>query len=253
MARHKARIDSCLEHVVGYFDTEDPDETTYKLLGDFGLLGRRIANQNDAWFFSPARYRKLVARLGVDDFPDCSGLVEAVRRRKSPREIAYLREAGRYCAASARGGDRGGAPRSAGDRDLGPPPTKRCTAPAASTSDTPPQFVAGPQAGLGFECAGRRPVAANDVVYMEAGGTHNRYNCMLSRTVIVGRPDPKWTRMAEASREALEAAKAATRAGVDLPRGGPRRPKRHAQGRFCGRLRAPSRLLHRHRLSPRLG
>jgi Xaa-Pro aminopeptidase len=49
---------------------------------------------------------------------------------------------------------------------------------------------------------------------MEAGGTHNRYNCMLSRTVIVGKPDPRWMAMAEASRDALNAAKAAIRAGV---------------------------------------
>src|SRR5262249_41579793 len=77
-----------------------------------------------------------------------------------------------------------------------------------------PQFVAGPQAGLGFECAGRRPIQRDDVVYMETGGTHNRHNCMLSRTVIVGRPDPKWITMAEASRDALNAAKAAIRPGV---------------------------------------
>jgi Xaa-Pro dipeptidase len=37
---------------------------------------------------------------------------------------------------------------------------------------------------------------------------------MLSRTVIVGRPDPKWIARAEASRDALNAAKAAIRAGV---------------------------------------
>ena len=49
---------------------------------------------------------------------------------------------------------------------------------------------------------------------MEAGGTHNRYNCMLSRTVIVGTPDRKWTAMAEASRDTLNAAKAAIRPGV---------------------------------------
>ena len=71
VARHKARIDSCLEHVIGYFDTEDPDKATYKLLSDYGLLGRRIGNQNDAWFFSPVRYQKLLDRLGVDDLPDC--------------------------------------------------------------------------------------------------------------------------------------------------------------------------------------
>src|SRR5439155_21430996 len=55
---------------------------------------------------------------------------------------------------------------------------------------------------------------ADDVVYMEAGGTHQRYNCMLSRTVIVGKPDPKWIAMAEASRDALDAARAAIRPGA---------------------------------------
>lgn len=76
------------------------------------------------------------------------------------------------------------------------------------------QFVAGPAAGLAFECAKRRPIRPDDVVYMEAGGTHQRYNCMLSRTVIVGRPDPLWIAMAEASREAVNAARAAIRPGV---------------------------------------
>ena len=213
VARHKARIDSCLEHVVGYFDTEDPDEATYRLLGDHGLLGRRIGNQNDAWFFSAARYTKLLARLGVDALPDCSGLVEAVRRRKSPKEIEYLREAGRYCAASleaAIGAVRPGAL----ETEISAAAHEALHRAGSEYLGHAAQFVAGPQAGLAFECAGRRPVAADDVVYMEAGGTHNRYNCMLSRTVIVGNPDPKWARMAEASRDALEAAKAATRAGV---------------------------------------
>lgn len=76
------------------------------------------------------------------------------------------------------------------------------------------RYVAGPAAGLGFECAKRRPIRADDVVYMEAGGTHLRYNCMLSRTVIVGKPDPKWIALTEASRDALEAAVAAIRPGV---------------------------------------
>src|SRR5262249_49810799 len=62
--------------------------------------------------------------------------------------------------------------------------------------------------------AKRRPIRARDVVYMEAGGTHQRYNCMLSRTAIVGQPDPKWIAMAEASRDALEAAKSVIRPGT---------------------------------------
>ena len=213
VARHKARIDSCLEHVVGYFDTVDPDEATYQLLSDYGLLGRRIGNQNDAWFFSPARYTKLVARLGFDELSDCSGLVETVRRRKSPREVEYLREAGRYCAASLEAAIDAVGP-GVLETEISAAAHEALHRAGSEYLGHAAQFVAGPQAGLAFECAGRRPVAADDVVYMEAGGTHNRYNCMLSRTVIVGSPDPKWTAMAEASRDALEAAKAATRAGV---------------------------------------
>src|SRR5215475_5511495 len=98
----KAQVDSCLRHIEGYTDTEDPDEVTHRVLASFGLLGRRIGNQDDAWFFSVGRYKKLVRRLGVTDLPDGSGIIEHVRRVKSPQEIAYIREAGRYCEASLR-------------------------------------------------------------------------------------------------------------------------------------------------------
>ena len=213
LARHKARIDSCLEHVVGYFDNTNPDEATYRLLADYGLLGRRIGNQNDAWFFSPSRYHELLTRLGVDGLPDCSGLVEAVRKRKSPREIEYIREAGRYCAASLDAAIDAVRP-GVLETEISAAAHEALHRAGSEYLGHSAQFVTGPQAGLAFECASRRPVATDDVVYMEAGGTHNRYNCMLSRTVIVGSPDPVWTAMAGASRDALEAAKAATRAGV---------------------------------------
>ena len=98
----KAEVDSCLRHIEAYRDTEDPDDATYRVLDSYGFLGRRIGNQDDAWFFSAARYKKLLRRLGVADLPDGSGIVEHVRRVKSPKEIEYIRQAGRYCEASVR-------------------------------------------------------------------------------------------------------------------------------------------------------
>ena len=213
LIRHKARIESCLEHVVGYLDTEDPDEATYRVLADYGLLGRRIGNQDDAWFFSVGRYKKLIARLGVDDLVDCSGVEEEVRKRKSPREIDYIRAAGVYCAASIEAAIDVVRP-GVLETEISAAAHEAMHRAGSEYLGHSAQFVTGPQAGLAFECAERRPVADNDVVYMEGGGTHNRYNCMLSRTVIVGSPDSKWISMVEASRDALEAAKAVTRAGV---------------------------------------
>jgi Xaa-Pro dipeptidase len=209
----KARVDSCLHHIESYRDTEDPTDATYSMLGKYGLIGKRIGTQDDAWFFSVARYKALLRRLGTADLADCSGIVEQVRRIKSPQEIEYIRRAGRYCAASL----------DAAIAAIRPGVLETEVSAAAhyamykAGSEYPghsPQFVAGPQAGLGFECAMRRPIQANDVVYMEAGATHHRYNCMLSRTVIVGRPDPKWVAMCEASRDGLNAAKAKIRPGV---------------------------------------
>jgi Xaa-Pro dipeptidase len=209
----KAQVDSCLTHIEGYADTEDPDEATYKVLDKFGLLKKRISNQDDAWFFSVGRYKRLLRRLGVPDLSDCSGIIERVRRVKSPKEIEYIRQAGRYCEASLRAAVAAVAP-GVTDSDVAAAAYHALYTAGSEFLGHEAQFVAGPAAGLGFECAKRRPIGENDVVYMEAGGTHNRYNCMLSRTVIVGRPDPKWIAMAEASRDALQAAKAAIRAGA---------------------------------------
>ncbi len=209
----KARVDGCLRHVEGYTDTEDPDEATYKVLEKFGLLGKRIGNQDDAWFLSVGRYKKLLRRLGVTDLPDSSGIIEHVRRVKSSKEIEYIRQAGRYCEASLRAAIdavRTGAT----DNDVAAAAYHALYKAGSEFLGHEAQFVTGPAAGLGFECAKRRPIGKDDVVYMEAGGTHNRYNCMLSRTVIVGKPDPKWMAMAHASRDALNAAKAAIRPGV---------------------------------------
>jgi Xaa-Pro dipeptidase len=209
----KAQVDSMLENIEGYKDTEDPNDATYNTLAKYKLLAKRIANQDDAWFFSVSRYKKLIERLGVKDFVDCSGLIEKVRRIKSPKEIEYIRVAGRYCEESFR-------------EALGPikPGVLETEISAAAHYGMHKagseylghslQIVAGKAAGLGFECAMRRPIEKNDVIYMEMGGTHNRYNCMLSRTVIVGKPGQRWIDMYNASRDGLNAAKAKIKPGA---------------------------------------
>src|SRR5215475_13891729 len=209
----KAQVDSCLRSIEGYTDTDDPDDATYRTLQKYRLIGKRISNQDDAWFFSVGRYKKLLHHLQVAELPDGSGIVEQVRKVKSRQEIAYIREAGRYCEASLRAAIEAVVP-GATDNDVAAAAYHALYRAGSEFLGHEAQYVSGPAAGLGFECAKRRPIRADDVVYMEAGGTHQRYNCMLSRTVIVGKPEPRWISMAEASRDALEAAKTAIRPGV---------------------------------------
>src|SRR5215471_6927171 len=98
----KAQVDSCLRNIEGYTDTDDPDDATYRTLQKYRLISKRISNQDDAWFFSVGRYKKLLRHLQVTELPDGSGIVEQVRKLKSRQEIAYIREAGGYCEASLR-------------------------------------------------------------------------------------------------------------------------------------------------------
>lgn len=49
---------------------------------------------------------------------------------------------------------------------------------------------------------------------MEMGGTYCRYNSAMSRTVLVGQPDPRLRRMAQVSTDALAAARAKFRPGA---------------------------------------
>ncbi|MCX7354968.1 MAG: Xaa-Pro peptidase family protein [Alphaproteobacteria bacterium] len=209
----KAQVDSCLEIVEGYKDTEDPNDATYNLLKKYKLLDKRVGNQDDAWFFSVTRYKKLIERLGVKDLIDCSGIVEEVRKIKSAKEIEYIKEAARYAMASIDAAIKSVKP-GLMESEMDAEASYALYKAGSEYLGHAHQLVSGPQAGLAFECAGRRPIKKDDVVYMEAGGTHHRYHCMLSRTVLVGNPDPKWLDMAKASRDAVNAARAKIKAGV---------------------------------------
>ena len=84
---------SWIEDVEGYSDTEDVNDWIYDCLSKYDLAEARLGNQDNAFFFTVAQYKMLVARLGKEPL-DGSGLVEKARLIKSPRELAYMREAG---------------------------------------------------------------------------------------------------------------------------------------------------------------
>src|SRR5262249_56134151 len=131
----------------------------------------RVGDRGGAWFFAVARYKKLVRRLGVDDLADGSGLVEHVRRVKSAREVEYIRQAGRYCEASLRAAVDAAQP-GATENDVAAAAYQAMYKAGSEFLGHEAQYVAGPAAGLGLECARRRPVGPDDVGYMGAGRTH---------------------------------------------------------------------------------
>jgi Xaa-Pro dipeptidase len=203
----KASTYSCLKRVEGWDDLSSPAEATYATLAKYGLGKKRLANQMDAWFLSVAHYKHITLRLGRDDLIDGSGIVESVRLKKSPQEIAYIRKAGEVCVASLDAAIRA---TRAGTYDhlIAADAHRALVAAGGEYLGHALQVCSGEEAGLSFETWGRRRIRENDCVYMEMGGTFRRYNIAMSRTVLVGRPDPRLKRMAEISRDALAAARA---------------------------------------------
>ncbi|MBM3601188.1 MAG: aminopeptidase P family protein [Alphaproteobacteria bacterium] len=209
----KASMYSCLKRVEGWDDLSSPAEATYATLAKYGLGGKRLANQNDAWFLSVAHYKHITSRLGKGDMIDGSGIVEVVRLKKSPQEIAYIRKAGEVCIASLDAAIRA---TRAGTYDhlIAADAHRALIAAGGEYLGHALQVCSGTEAGLSFETWGRRQIKTDDCVYMEMGGTYRRYNIAMSRTVLVGQPDARLKKMAEVSTEALAAARAAFKPGA---------------------------------------
>src|SRR5436189_1129528 len=60
----KARMYSCLRQVEGWDDLSSPAQATLEVLQKYRLQGKRLANQNDAWFLSVNQYNYICERLG---------------------------------------------------------------------------------------------------------------------------------------------------------------------------------------------
>jgi Xaa-Pro dipeptidase len=209
----KARMYSCLRRVEGWDDLSSPAQATFEVLQKYGLQGKRLANQNDAWFLSVSQYNYICQRLGCGELIDASGLIEGVRLRKSPQEIVWLRKAAEVCAASLSAAIEA---TQAGTCDhlIAAQAHKALIAAGSEYLGHALQVCSGPEAGLSFETWGRRRIRDNDCVYMEMGGTYHRYNVAMSRTVLVGTPDRRLRTMAEVSRAALAAAREAFKPGA---------------------------------------
>jgi Xaa-Pro aminopeptidase len=146
------------------------------------------------------------------EFVDVSADVAALRRRKSPLEIALLREAARIADAAfdaARASLREGQTENEISADLGR------TAQGLGASWAFPPCV---QADLEEPAVIRMPtgkrVGAQDSVMIDIGPEWEGYQADAARTYVIGEPNPLQLRAWDVVRRAHEAALALTRPGV---------------------------------------
>ena len=212
MERTVAETTSWVPSVETFSDTDDPVDVTRRVLSSRRLLGGRVGLEDQGWFLSPAVHARLRAALG-ERVEGGSGLVEAVRRIKSPAEVNLIRSACRLTEAGMQ----------AALETIAPGRTENQVAAAAYTAMVgggsdflvgDPIVTSGWRSGVGHFTFAKRALEPGDAVLLEFGACRRRYFGPLMRSAVVGEPAPDLTRMGETVIAALEAAIAAIRPGV---------------------------------------
>jgi Xaa-Pro aminopeptidase len=192
--------------IIPWEETEDPFRLVAGMLGNVSAVGL----SDRMWALSVLKFRD--ALPGARQVP-ASGALRPLRIRKTPAEVAALREAGEAIDrvhARVPGWLRPGLT----EREVGSVITEAILAEGHATVD----FVivaSGPNAASPHHEVSDRVLAVGDAVVVDIGGTMPSGYCSDStRTYAIGEPPAEFTAYYKVLYEAQEAACAAVRPGV---------------------------------------
>lgn len=211
----QAQHTSTLQDIRIWKDGRDanPARDLLALAQDFGLRGRRIGVEFEAYGLVASNGRKLEAAFaGHGELVDSSTIVTRLRAIKSAEEIVYVRRA----AALSDAADAAALAAISAGADEGEILAAQHHAIFASGGDYPAnEFIigSGRDALLCRYKSGRRKLDANDQITLEFAGAERHYHAAIMRTVVVGEPRPLHLRYHAAARDALLACEAQLRPG----------------------------------------
>lgn len=208
---HNFRRNSFITNVELYPDNAQPAEVLVEQLAKLGLAGKRVAIEKRGWFLPIAFYERLVERLGT--LGDGSGVIETLRRVKSPLELDAIEAAARYTDA---GMEAGLAAIHAGVTENTVVAAMLAAAIAAGSEylGMEPLVSSGPRSGIPHATWRRRALEHGDPVFLEMASAHNRYHAALLRTTWIGEAPKAAREMMKVCGEALDAALEAMRPGT---------------------------------------
>ncbi|MBL8671184.1 MAG: aminopeptidase P family protein [Alphaproteobacteria bacterium] len=194
-----------------YQDNAQPADTVIDALGRMKLQGKRIAIEKRGWFLPIAFYEQLVEKMGKVE--DASGVVEAMRRVKSPLEIKALEASARQAEAGIRAGMAAIKPGRT-ENDLVAAMMQAAIAGGAEYMGMEPLVSSGPRSGVPHATWRRRKLEHGDPIFLEMSGCQDRYHSGLMRTAWIGKPPALARELEKVVLEGLQAAIDAARPGV---------------------------------------
>ncbi len=191
----------------------DPVADLAALLAGMGLRDARLGIETRTAGLNHWNGSRVAAAIG--GLEDASDLVPALRRAKSPAEIAMHRKAATLSDDAL---DAGLAVTGAGAFEGDILAAMQGAVFRGGGDYAGNEFVigSGDQALLCRYFSGRRHLDATDQLTLEWSGAFARYHAAMMRTVVVGRPNAAQLRMQAAAETALEACEAAIRPGAPM-------------------------------------
>ena len=188
-----------------YRDTDDPAEFTARVVQKHFGTGLTVGVEEDGFFLPVQFHRTILAAMPDATLVDASGIVEAQRAIKSPQELEYIRHA---CRAATDGLIRGIDAVKAGTNEnrIAAEVYQGLLEAGSEYPGDQPYVAAGWRSGLAHATWSNRQVDEGDIVFLEIGGSINRYAGAHMRVVACGKPDPEAERRADVVSEALTAA-----------------------------------------------
>jgi len=178
-----ARLNTFIDDITGYADDVYPASALAKVLTERGWHGKRVGVDRNAWFLTVNLYERLVADFGP--LVDATGLVEQLRRVKSPLEIEQMEKAGR---ANDAGMSAGLAVTVAGasENDIAAAVMGAAIKAGSEYVGMEPFVTSGPRSGVPHTTWRRRVIQPGDLAVLETTACYNRYHASLFRTVAIG-------------------------------------------------------------------
>lgn len=213
------------DHVAVYADTYmhnptcHPMEILVDLIRSLHYDTKRIGVEMDNYWFSAQAYTTLVQGLPDATFVNGNVLVNWVRIIKSDAEIECQKKAGKLVELGMQ----------AAIDTMGPGVKQNEVAAAIYSAQLrgtaefggdyaaiAPLIPSGDTAGVPHMTWTDEPYPQEATAFIEIAGSYRKYHAPMSRTVCIGKPDPRVERAAEIAIEGLEAALDAVKPGALL-------------------------------------
>ena len=180
-------------------DWEEPVDVLARTLGERGWAARRIGLELDSNYLTVRRWQQITAALPRSTFVDFGEVLRELRLRKSPEEIAYLRQAAAI-ADRAIEAAIGAAGEGRSERDAAVA-ASRTFMELGADSARPGIITSGARSGSLHGVLGDRKLERGDILHLELVPQVRGYSARIMRPTVIGAPS---TAQADAARTLIE-------------------------------------------------